>query len=207
MFLPAYRPTDDTRTVASTLGTIAALPDVPQVQVLKPRDSSDAPPNIYSGTFGFDSFPLHTDLAHWYVPPRYFLLRCVVGSPDVTTPIFDGLELVRMIGANRLRGALIQPRRPIAGHRNLLRLLDISRHRVARFRWDEHFNVPATASSRYTCEAVAAALASATTTAIALVIPGDTLIVDNWRMLHGRSPVQKVSINRRVERAYLGALN
>jgi alpha-ketoglutarate-dependent taurine dioxygenase len=33
--------------------------------------------------------------------------------------------------------------------------------------------------------------------------PGDTLIIDNWRMLHGRSAVQQSEKDRLLERAYL----
>lgn len=33
--------------------------------------------------------------------------------------------------------------------------------------------------------------------------PGDTLIIDNWTTLHGRSEVEKSSNDRVIERVYL----
>lgn len=36
-----------------------------------------------------------------------------------------------------------------------------------------------------------------------LTKPGDTLIIDNWRMLHGRSSVPKISMDRNIQRIYL----
>ena len=42
--------------------------------------------------------------------------------------------------------------------------------------------------------------------AFTLTNPGDTLIVDNWRFLHGRSCVPAVDVNRRIERVYLSEL-
>jgi alpha-ketoglutarate-dependent taurine dioxygenase len=39
-----------------------------------------------------------------------------------------------------------------------------------------------------------------------LTSPGDTLWVDNWRMLHGRSAVTADQADRVIERAYFGEL-
>src|SRR4051812_13786946 len=77
----------------SRLGEVVRLPHVEDVQVLRPRATSESPPNIYSGNFGLNAFPLHSDLAHWYLPPRYFALRCVVGADAVQTLLFDGRSL------------------------------------------------------------------------------------------------------------------
>jgi len=41
---------------------------------------------------------------------------------------------------------------------------------------------------------------------VTLTSPGDTLVIDNWRMLHGRSAVPRDGLQRHVERAYLGKL-
>nr|WP_281066390.1 TauD/TfdA family dioxygenase [Xanthobacter flavus] len=41
---------------------------------------------------------------------------------------------------------------------------------------------------------------------IALAHPGDTLIIDNWRMLHARSPIPPGREDRSIQRVYLGAL-
>lgn len=42
---------------------------------------------------------------------------------------------------------------------------------------------------------------------IALGEPGDTLIIDNWRMLHGRSQLSVEHAGRVIQRAYLEALH
>ena len=49
----------------SGLGSVVRLPGVTEVQVLTRRHTDHAPPNTYSGHFGVQAFPLHTDLAHW----------------------------------------------------------------------------------------------------------------------------------------------
>ncbi|WP_189666890.1 TauD/TfdA family dioxygenase [Pseudomonas amygdali] len=41
---------------------------------------------------------------------------------------------------------------------------------------------------------------------VCLCNPGDTLIVDNWRMLHGRSAVPTSAMRRQLERIYISEL-
>ena len=72
---------------------------IPTVQTLKPRTERQAPKSHYSGIFGLDEFPLHTDLAHWAMPPRYFMLRCIHGSPDVTTKLLPATVMMDAVGS------------------------------------------------------------------------------------------------------------
>jgi L-asparagine oxygenase len=74
-----------TAQVANILGSTANLSQLlPEsgipVQTLVPRETNEAGLNQYSGNFGLAEFPLHSDLAHWALPPRYFMLRCIVGA-------------------------------------------------------------------------------------------------------------------------------
>ena len=191
----------------SELGTVVRLPGVAEVQMLTPRHTDHAPPNTYSGNFGIQAFPLHTDLAHWFLPPRYFALRCVVGSRYVSTNLVDVKDLISIVGRQNLVRALVLPRRPLKGNRPLLRLLSNREGGSELFRWDSLFIVPATAESQNVCNGVADVLASIEPIEVLLENPGDTLILDNWRMLHGRSQVSTEDELRRVERAYFGAMH
>jgi len=195
-----------TVTGARELGAICTLPDVPTVQVLAPREREEAPLNVYSGVFGTQEFPMHTDLAHWFLPPRYFALRCVVGASDVYTRLIDGHLLVDSFGANKLFRVLLQPRRPIRGTHPLLRLLDRDISSPYRLRWDSLFTVAATPGSASKCKELFDWLENAPQIAISLSRPGDVLVIDNWRMLHGRSAVSEVSRGRRPDRVYLTAI-
>ena len=189
----------------SGLGALVRLPGVAEVQTLIPRHIEHAPPNTYSGNFGKQAFPLHTDLAHWYLPPRYFALRSVVGSKLVSTSLVDAKDLMAGVGRPNLMRALVRPRRPVQRNRPLLRLL--SRHSDGSevFRWDNLFVIPATIQSTAVYTAVTESLATIQPKQIWLDSPGDTLIIDNWRMLHGRSQVSEDE-QRRIERAYFGAI-
>jgi alpha-ketoglutarate-dependent taurine dioxygenase len=202
-FMPAYRAAVSTTIAAAELGQVLVLPGVTETQVLRPRHRLSSPPNIYSGNFGMEEFPLHTDLAHWAVPPAYFLLRAVTGSDAVTNRLVDTRALVETVGELTLRRGLVRPRRKVNGTTTLLRLLE-RRHEDMRFiRWDELFIVPASRSGAEACRAVAEYLARAEPTELTLRNAGDTLVVDNTRILHGRSAVPESAGNRHIERAYL----
>ena len=205
-FLPSYAPQELTISAVSRLGTIASLHDIDNVQMLRPRALTDAPPNIYSGTYGFDAFPLHTDLAHWALPPRYFVLRCIIGAHDVATRLLDGNNVVTAIGSQVLRRALAQPRRAVDGTKPILRLLDRVDNTRLLLRWDSLFIRPATKASAAVFDMVNERLCMCAPLSILLVEPGDTLIVENWRMLHGRSAVPVTSRQRHIDRVYLGDL-
>ena len=191
----------------SEFGTMVSLPGVAEVQVLTPRHTDHAPPNTYSGNFGIQAFPLHTDLAHWFLPPRFFALRCVTGSRQVSTTLIDVKDLMCVVERKSLKRALVRPRRPVKHNRLLLRLLSWRADGCELFRWGSLFIVPATNESQDICETVVERLASIEPKEVWLENPGDTLIIDNWRMLHGRSEVSKDDEVRRVERAYFGDLS
>lgn len=206
-FLREHRTGVETIRVAKDLGSVVHLPGVSEIQHLSPKHESSSAPNTYSGNYGTREFPLHTDLAHWHLPPRYFILRCIVGTADVLTQLLSCDEIVRTVGSKPLRRALVQPRRPIGFVRPLLRLLEDAPDSPHCFRWDRLFLEPATPASRAICDDVQKALLRMKPYDLALERPGDTLLVDNWRVLHGRSRVATdLAMARRIDRIYLGAL-
>jgi L-asparagine oxygenase len=175
---------------------------IPTVQTLRPRDTTQVKQNRYSGNFGLDRFPLHTDLAHWVLPPRYLLLRCFVGAEDVYTNLLSCVYAEDVVGKAGLHKAVFRSRRRGLGCSGLVRAMSYD-HGEKVFRWDPIFLEPV---SRYAL-ALSAAMhdpcCSESQISIRLAKPGDTIIVDNWQMLHGRSEVSSPSTTRHIERVYL----
>lgn len=203
-----YKPGLETVEALSLLGSILTLEGFSSVQELRPHAKSSAPPNTYSGNFGTGKFPMHTDLAHWAVPPRYLALRCIRGASEVATGVFDGNLMIEDIGSTSLRRTLVQPRRPLSNGKQLLRLLDyVEGSDAGVLRWDSIFLHPATADSEKTHSLVATYIKSVAAKDVVLLTPGDTLIVDNWRMIHRRSPVPAGAADRHIDRVYLGELH
>ena len=212
VLLPAWRPSDTTAAVANSIGTIvnidSLLPgtDIPTVQTLMPRCETTASLNEYSGTFGLNEFPFHSDLAHWVRPPRYLMLRCLNGSPTVATKVLNSSILTSVLGTKTLRKALARPRRVNPTTALCLLPLAFSVGGVDGLRWDPLFLVPMNSVARRVAELMHTQVWQFSEH-LTLVKRGDTLIIDNWRVLHGRSEVARLDIDRRVERVYLSELH
>ena len=204
-FLPRHRPGADTAEIAADLGEPMALWDSAIVQHLVPRATST--PNTYSGIFGLGSFPFHTDLAHWRCPPRYLLLRCIKGFADVPTLLIDGRTVADAVSLDVMRRAVVRPRRPQNGEMRLLRLWQNDDAGIGLLRWDDVFLRPASRIGELAFRQVRARLKVVEPTAIAMVDSGDTLVVDNWRMLHARPAITAEREHRRLDRVYLEDVN
>jgi alpha-ketoglutarate-dependent taurine dioxygenase len=188
----------------AALGVVDQPEGLNSVHVLRPHKIDEATPNTYSGHFGINDFPLHSDLAHWAVPPKLLALRCVRGAKSVTTRLCDGKSLIASVGVEALRRTLVQPRRSLRNGKQLLRLLE--RHLESDeyvLRWDSLYLRPATAMSERFFIQTLRLLSSISCTEVTLLDTGDTLIIDNRRMLHGRSSVNLTASNRHIDRAYL----
>jgi alpha-ketoglutarate-dependent taurine dioxygenase len=153
--------------------------------------------------FGHDQFPLHTDLAHWRFPPRFLMLRCIIGFDAVSTLLIDGARVIETINQTIFSRALVRPRRPVDHSLPLLRLYDRQKGDRGLLRWDEVFIRPASRVGELGVTKLKECLTRCKPMSIPLANQGDTLIVDNWRMLHGRSPVLAACQARIIERAYL----
>lgn len=204
VFLTAYRPNDNVIDVAKYCGKPMDPWNDGLVQSLVPR--AKAAPNSYSGIYGIGNFPLHSDLAHWRTPPRYLLLRCVTGYADISTLLVDGHDLIDAITLDILARAIFKPRRPRDGSVFLLRLCDFIEDTV-RIRWDEAFLKPASRIGEVADLRIREWLSTCKPTALSLAQPHDTLLIDNWRMLHARSPILPGRENRVIQRVYLEYLH
>jgi len=166
-------------------------------ELLSANSIESKPPNTYGGNYGLGPLPLHTDLAHWHRPPRYLMLRCVVGDPTVTTPLVHHTRALQGLRSSTVDRALFRPRRPVDGHMFLVRLL----HRGI-FRWDQLFLKPDNAEARDVHAALIENCLNQSGAAVTLDRPGRTIVIDNWATLHGRSSVTSAALHRRIERAY-----
>lgn len=156
------------------------------------------PLNTYGGNYALSRLPLHTDLAHWAVPPRYLILRCVVGSPDVVTHVVHQREIARSMPVGTIDRALLRPRRRLDGRMFLLRMQHDS-----IFRWDSLFLEPDNAEARFVRELLAEEPARFVPDEVVMDQPGKAILIDNWSALHGRGAVPSSAVSRRLERVYL----
>lgn len=194
-----------TEELAHALGEPIAFSGNSPVHTLTPKSTIEASSNTYSGNYGLGEFPLHTDMANWHEPPRYLMLRCVVGSRDVATTVVDLEPVAKSIGIENLTRALMKPRRRVAGRIGILPLAQPF-HDGMIFRWDQRYLQPASRAGEVYAREFSERLREATIIPFALAQPGDTVVIDNWKMLHGRAAVPESNHSRRIERVYLRTL-
>jgi L-asparagine oxygenase len=175
------------------LGTPIAEPrDGVLIKPLRPVDKHSAPLNTLSSRYGTGPFPLHTEAAYWREPPGVLLLYCVnPGEIEQTTLLVDTHGM-----ATTSRAELqTDPWIVAAGRRPFLSsvVTVASDHRIL-FRFDKDCMRPAVPNS---------SASSIMKTVIDFANPyahrwraGDLLIIDNWRMLHGRSGADGIADGR-----------
>jgi L-asparagine oxygenase len=168
-----------------------------QTESLTANPIDAKPINTYAGNFGLGQLPLHTDLAHWHVPPRYLMLRCIVADPSISTMVVHHKRALAKVPDAIIDRALFRPRRRLEGKMFLLRLRDME-----IFRWDQLFLKPDNAEARQACDALVNQLDRNEVHAITLDAPGRTVLIDNWAALHGRSAASSLGTDRVIERAY-----
>ena len=200
VFAPRYRPHLDTATTAALLGAPEEIQGIPAVQRLAPRTVDESTPNEYSGNFGLAAFPLHTDLAHWFSPPRFLMLRCLRGDSRVASCILPWTQALKGFAHSKATRARFRPRRALNGRLYLLPFC-VTSLGVQLRRWDSLFLKPDNTEAAELAQHLK--LGTASVTKLVLRDPGDTLIIDNWRVLHGRSAVPLPESTRLVERVYL----
>ncbi|MXW44083.1 MAG: TauD/TfdA family dioxygenase [Candidatus Dadabacteria bacterium] len=210
VMLHEWRSEEKTISIARSLGTVVdiktLLPESkhPTVQSLTPGYKTESSSNNYTGTYGLGEFPMHTDLAHWAQPPRYFMLRCQKGSPEVTTNILPCSALNSILEMSTLRRALTKPRQTGQGNIPFLLPLVFRAGNVCGFRWDSLFLVPMNKAAVQVADILSRVLwVKLRMESLTLVKNGDTVIIDNWRCLHGRSKVPESEMDRKLERVYL----
>jgi L-asparagine oxygenase len=190
----------DTISVAKKIGSVLSVDGLSEVQSLSPKIRTASTKNTYSGNYGLDDFPLHTDLAHWHIPPRYFILRCLIPDPMVNTLVIDFKNAVCDIPQSIISRALFKPRRKFNNRQYLLRLVQCD-----VFRWDPLYLVPENDEA----QEVALHLNTLSRNKIQQVKlekAGQVILIDNWKVLHGRSSILKNSNTRLIERVYLSEI-
>lgn len=192
-FYPGASASEAAQQVAAVL--TASIWRTPETLSANPVNSK--PLNTYAGNYGLGLLPLHTDLAHWHIPPRYLMLRCSIGDPSVQTRLLHHEDALRGLPVSTIDRALFRPRRRLDGRMFLVRL----RHRGI-FRWDQLFLTPDNAEAHEVRAAFVEPGMNDRGEVVILDSPGRTIVIDNWALLHGRGPVARSSLHRRIERVY-----
>jgi L-asparagine oxygenase len=213
-FLPSWRTESTTHEIAESIGTIIEISLVAngfrfgKIQTLQPREGQPNSHSLYSDIYGFGRFPLHTDLAYFYHPPHYLLLRCLQGTNEVKTKLVKVAILKKLVDESTMRRARVRPRNLPEKIPICILPMILPGICCVGMRWDSAFLIPVNESAVQISDAIAS-LDSGSNHGVDFTLEnyGDTLIIDNWRMFHGRSSVPSGSATRTLERIYLSGLH
>ncbi|MEQ1716633.1 MAG: TauD/TfdA family dioxygenase [Hyphomicrobium sp.] len=169
-------------------------------EVVSPQTPDEAHPRSLSARYGLNAMPLHAELSHRPQPCRYLLLGCIdPGTPSAVTMLIDwrtlGFSLEEL---HLLEGAPILVR---TGRRSFYSTI-LSPDR-AFLRYDPGCLEAIDERSRAALRLVEDRLADASPNTHQWR-RGDILIIDNWRVLHGRGPSQQGS-GRQLARILIDA--
>ena len=200
--LGVYRPGDDSASAASRIASDFQMKVWRAPEALSANAANTKPLNTYGGNFGLGRLPLHTDMANWALPPRFLMLRCISGDPSVTTPLLHHRKFLKGISQASIDRARFRPRRPLGGEMFLVRMLH-----QGIFRWDELFLVPDNNAARDLRAELDMNTILAQADEVTLERPANTVLIDNWAVLHGRSEVPTYAVHRKIERVYFTEAN
>ena len=150
-------------------------------------------------------FPLHTDAYNSPEPPRYVLLQRVDRTNDATESyVSDAWAALDNLTQKAVSTLLTAAFPSAVGERPLLetvsgaRRIRFNEREVENWAASSGANIPPTAAS-----AMRALADSLTAGQLTFVIePGDCLVLDNWRVCHGRGAIPPDS-KRTLERIWI----
>jgi alpha-ketoglutarate-dependent taurine dioxygenase len=190
---------DQIRAQADNLGAIVPGRNRQLIERIVPQTTDAAPAGSLSSKYGLDSLPLHTDTAHWPIPCRYLVMACVDPGPVPTaTTLFDSRSallsqrdlqtcqqatfLIRN-GRRSFYGSILERNRPFIriDPGCMVSLYPDGEIALQAFSADNHKE----SLHRHDWKV------------------GEIMIIDNWRVLHGRGNGQRTHSARTLLRAMI----
>src|ERR1017187_3282214 len=170
-------------TLVSGLGTPAATRSGGGLcDTLQPMEAEAAKPQSLSKVHAVGEFPLHIDTAHWLTPCRYVMLACVSpGSASRPTLLLDA----RLLPLNEHQSSLLHstPLRVTNGRNSFFSSILSKARPFVRF--DPGCMTATTTDGPKAPPDLARHNWSDYIEPVHWK-PGTVLVMDNWRMLHGR---------------------
>ena len=173
-------------TVAARFGKpVPSRLDSALVDILTPTPSTAAPRRSLSAIYGTGAFPYHVDGAYFPDSPHFVLLRAEAAEGyRRPTLLID----TRTLFSTAERSVLIHGVWRVAARRSFLTSVMSPEGSAAfKFRFDRDCMTPLTRSAICADELIVRRVSDAIPTAVDWT-PGKTIVIDNWRILHGRGP-------------------
>lgn len=157
----------------------------------------------FSSIYGYDSFPLHTDKAFKKIPSRFLIMKS--NHPSNTATVFFDFEFLfnNLCSAskNHFFNAIFAIKSTEGSYYNSLFINKTKKN----IRFDPLIMTPQNSSATQCLNILKKIDFSDSLVHKIFWTGSNTLIIDNWRILHGRQKVTKLEYNsRKLQRIYVG---
>ncbi len=166
------------------------------VQKLVPISKEGAHPCSLSSRYATGAFPLHVDTAHWVTPCRYLVFGCMDEGESVRPTIlldFNSLQLTKEETDYLYNSPFI-----IKNGRNSFYGNILAKNREF-MRYDSGCMTPANSSAHKIEDLLSSKRVRESLTEIHWE-KGMVLVIDNWRIMHGRGNPMKNGVERELYR-------
>lgn len=185
---------------ARHLGSVIPHSNGELIFILRPKDSNSAYEGTLSNIYGFGTFPYHTDTSFWPSPARYILLHSDLGSKCDTliVAVKDIWESLSQADRSDARRAIFITK---TIHRQFYASLIFEEHGIRFIRYDPSCMAPMNDSAKRIVRKLNKLLKKIPPLRVNWT-EGKTLIIDNWKLLHGRDKVNDEN-HRTLKRIYI----
>lgn len=196
------QPNETLQEFAAKIGTVLPHRFGSANRFLVAMDGLSAKKNTASHVYGRGCFPLHTDLAYASEPPRYLLLRSHFGASGAATCVLDPFVAIGTAWLELIKRGTWRISTGTSTRAGTMRLPGTQ----LGFRWDPHLMRPLNRFAVVASSEILPALQSSTISyKHTWQRAQQVLLIDNWRVLHGRAEVAQKEW-RCMERIYLKEL-
>jgi hypothetical protein len=186
-----------TLSVARAFGDPIRGPTGELVRKLVPKNASEAVAGTFSREYGKGEFPLHTDTAFWPLPARYLVFRVTGDTRRPTVVARFPLPLPPTMAREVVSSVWV-----VKGLRPFYCSMQFRANGEMGLRYDQLTMKPVNNAAKSVLNGMPSVLAQLRTFSIDWAAVG-TVIIDNWRVLHGRGHGPDGEGERVLERVYL----
>jgi alpha-ketoglutarate-dependent taurine dioxygenase len=179
--------------LADALGSITSR----TIALLTPSSKGKASSRSFSYHYGRGQFPMHSDTAFWPTPARYVVLRSAEPC-NTSTLLMQSPELRRILHGHRVDTAIFSIR-TTAG--NSYGKAIFSREPFG-IRFDPCYMKATNSDARKLIESLS--FPDSNSILKFTWTGSNALIIDNWKCLHARAPIDNGDTERRLSRIYVG---
>lgn len=187
--------------IAQSLGSVVEQSGGQVIRKLTPKHSNDARYNSLSHKFGLGQFPLHTDTAFYPNPVRY-LVMAVEGDLRRVTTVISTASVLYPDPDRAFEDAVRRSVWISRAHSPFYCSMNFQTADGRGYRYDCSCMTPANTAAQTVAARMPSLMSRAKPYAVDWASTG-TLVLDNWRVLHGRGPEPAEEGPRELYRIYV----